>query len=211
MTDTASILVLDLGGVTCRWLPDRRVAALAALSGLPAATVEASVFDSGFDDATERGLFGLDELVTQLRHLLSLGEQPSTEVDGAAELRSAWARAFEPDLRVLDLISRAACPTALFTNNGPLLELALDHELGRVGEVFDQLLFSWRLGVTKPAALAFERATEVLGVAPGRILFVDDSAANVAAAEAHGWRAHHFRDTLNLHAALTAAGLLTAV
>jgi len=208
MSETPAILVMDLGGVTCRWLPDRRLAALARLSGLPPGTVELTVFDSGFDDATERGQFDLAEVVEQLRSLLGLATQPETVDESYAELRAAWAQAFEPDLRVLDLITRAECPAALFTNNGPLLEAALDHELGGVGDVFDHRLFSWRLGTTKPDPQAFERATAALGVAPGEVLFVDDSAANVAAAEAHGWRAHHFRDHLNLQAALADAGLL---
>ncbi|QXC62966.1 HAD-IA family hydrolase [Aquihabitans sp. G128] len=208
MTDAPAVLVMDLGGVTCRWLPDRRLAALARLSGLPEATVEASVFESGFDDATERGQFTLDEVVANLRTVLNLAAQPETVDETEAELRAAWALAFEPDLRVLDLVVRAECPAALFTNNGPLLEAALDHELRGVGEAFQQVVCSWHLGVTKPDPLAFERATAALAVEPARVLFVDDSAANVAAAQAHGWRAHHFRDHLNLRAALGDAGLL---
>ena len=63
-----------------------------------------------------------------------------------------------------------------------------------MGDVFDQLVFSWRLGVTKPDPEAFDRATEALGVAPDEVFFVDDSAANVEAARAAGWQAHHFTD-----------------
>lgn len=205
MTDPASVLVMDLGGVTCRWLPDRRLVALSQLSGLPPGTIDATVFESGFDDAGERGQFPGDAFATQLRALLGL---PTDDPDTEAALRAAWAQAFAPDPRVLRLLARASGPTALFTNNGPLLEDALAHELASVGSVFDRLLFSWRLGTTKPDAVAFERATEALGVEPAAVLFVDDSAANVEAARAHGWQAHHFRTDLELRAALTDAGLL---
>ncbi|CAN5645240.1 HAD-IA family hydrolase [soil metagenome] len=205
---TASILVMDLGGVTCRWLPDRRLAALAELSGLPAATIDASLFESGFDDATERGRFPLEDLLAQLRALLGLGDGVGTQAEVTAELRAAWASAFDPDLRVLDLVTRASTPAVLFTNNGPLLEEALAHELGPVGDAFDRVLCSWRLGATKPDPTAFARAAEALDVEPGQILFVDDSVANVEEARAQGWQAHHFRDHLNLRVALGAAGLL---
>lgn len=204
MTAGDTVLVMDLGGVTCRWLPDRRLVALAQLTGLPPGTIDATVFESGFDDAGERGQFPGHEFTVQLRTLLGLPDDPAT--DGA--LRAAWAQAFEPDPRVLRLLERATGPTALFTNNGPLLEAALGHELDTVGAVFDRLLFSWHLGTTKPDPVAFERATEVLGVEPAAVFFVDDAAANVAAAQEHGWRAHHFRTDLELRAALTDAGLL---
>ena len=77
--------------------------------------------------------------------------------------------AFEPDPAVLRIIRSArdrGTRTALFTNNGPLLEQALGAELSAVGDVFDQLVFSWRLGVTKPDPEAFERATAALGATP---------------------------------------------
>ena len=197
------LLVMDLGGVLCRWLPDRRLHALAALSGLPAATVEELVFTSGFDDAADRGRFDLATFTAELRSLLVLGP----DVDDDA-VRRAWATAFEPDPRVLDLVARAACPTAVFTNNGPLLEAALRRELAVVGDVFDRVVCSWHLGTTKPDPAAYAGAVEALGVHPSVVLFVDDSDENVQAARSAGWQAHHYTDPLNLTATLRGAGLL---
>ena len=56
--------------------------------------------------------------------------------------------------------------------------------------------------------MAFERATQRLEVDPTEVLFVDDSAANVEAAEAFGWTAHRYTNSLNLQAALIEIGLL---
>jgi len=204
MTSPPDVLVMDLGGVTCRWLPDRRLTALSELCGLPAETIDQLVFESGFDDAGERGRFPLDEFTAELLGLLGL--TPTHDLRDAA--RAAWATAFEPDQRVLKLIRGARCPSALFTNNGPLLEAGLVDDLPEVGSAFDQLVFSWRLGITKPEPEAFARAAERLDVEPARIYFVDDSAGNVDAAEAAGWRAHRYTNSLNLHAALTDAALL---
>jgi len=204
MTTPPDVLVMDLGGVTCRWLPDRRLTALSELCGLPAETIDLLVFESGFDDAGERGRFTLDEFTAELLGLLGLAS--TIELRDAA--RAAWATAFEPDARVLKLIRDARCPSALFTNNGPLLEAGLVEDLTEVGSTFDQLLFSWRLGTTKPDPAAFARATERLDVDPARIYFVDDSTDNARAAEAAGWQAHRYTNSLDLHAALTDVGLL---
>jgi putative hydrolase of the HAD superfamily len=204
VTERPTVLVMDLGGVTCRWLPDRRLTALTELCGLPAEAIDQLVFESGFDDAGERGRFTLEEFVAELLSLLGLER---TE-DLRDAVRAAWATAFEPDARVLKLIRAARCKRALFTNNGPLLEAALVEDLTEVGDAFDQLLFSWRLGTTKPDPVAFERVADRLEVDPATIFFVDDSQANVDAARTAGWQAHRHRNSLDLHAALADADLL---
>jgi putative hydrolase of the HAD superfamily len=201
VTDPSTVLVLDLGGVAARWLPERRLAALSVLSGLPTATIDALVFESGFDDAGERGRFAPDEFRAHLRDLLGLPDGP--EIDAA--LRAAWAQAYEPAATVLRVVARHPGPTALLTNNGPLLEEALAHELAPVGDAFDHVLISWRLGAAKPEPQAFHLATAALGVAPEQVLFADDSEVNVAAAREAGWRAIPFTTTLDLQAALTGA------
>lgn len=201
--DAPTMLVMDLGGVTCRWIPDRRLVELARLSGLPPDTVDQLVFASGFDDAGERGRFPLAAFTEELAALLGL---PMTPDDDDA-LRSAWALAFEPEQPVLRLIRSTTCRTALFTNNGPLLEAALAAELSDVGDAFDQLVFSWRLGVTKPNPTAFDRAAAELGVEPNAIFFVDDAMDNVEAARRSGWQAHHFTTALDLADALARHGL----
>ena len=204
MTPPPDVLVMDLGGVTCRWLPDRRLTALSELCGLPAETIDQLVFESGFDDAGERGRFSLEEFTGELLGLLGLA--PTADLHDAA--RAAWATAFEPDARVLKLIRDARARRALFTNNGPLLEAALLEDLPDVGNAFDQLLFSWRLGTTKPEPEAFVRATERLDLDPSQVFFVDDSADNVRAAGAAGWQTFRYTNSLDLQVALTDAGLL---
>jgi putative hydrolase of the HAD superfamily len=192
------VVVFDLGGVVCRWLPDRRLEALSIRSGLPVATIDALVFESGFDDAGERGRFTIESFAAELAALLGL--VPDADPTG---LRADWASAYEPVTAMLRAIDRVEAPTALFTNNGPLLEAAFEHELAPVAQRFDHLLFSWRLGAAKPEADGFARATEALGVDPEAVVFFDDSEANVDAARAYGWQAHHFTTVLEVQAVLS--------
>lgn len=203
MTDP-SVLVLDLGGVVCRFRPERRLLALAELTGRPPAVIDQDLFASGFDDAAERGALAPDTYRADLRHLLGLPDNETT----AARLTAAWAQAFDPDRRVLDLLTRVTVPLVLFTNNGPLLDPVLADERREVAAPFDTVLTSWRLGARTPDPAAFAGATAALGVDPGRVFFVDDSPANVDAARTHGWQVHLHRTDLELRAALTTAGLL---
>jgi len=54
----------------------------------------------------------------------------------------------------------------------------------------DHWFFSGEMGVAKPDAAIYERASASLGVDPARIVFVDDRQVNVDAAVGAGWEAH---------------------
>lgn len=53
---------------------------------------------------------------------------------------------------------------------------------------FDELVISGRVGVRKPEPRMFDLGVEALGVAPERIVFVDDFEENLVPAEAMGMR-----------------------
>jgi len=63
--------------------------------------------------------------------------------------------------------------------------------------------------LVKPDAAIFALAARRFGHEPGRMLFVDDNAANIAAARDLGWQVHHFLgDAGALEADLVGLGLL---
>jgi 2-haloacid dehalogenase len=63
--------------------------------------------------------------------------------------------------------------------------------------------------LVKPDAAIFDLAVQRFGRAPETMLFIDDNAANIAAAQALGWQVHHFvRDPAVLEARMQALGLL---
>jgi 2-haloacid dehalogenase len=69
------------------------------------------------------------------------------------------------------------------------------------------VLVSGRVGLIKPDPRIFEAAIERFALEPARTLFVDDSAANVAAAQALGLRALRFEDAEGLRATLRGLGV----
>ena len=69
---------------------------------------------------------------------------------------------------------------------------------------FDGILYAAALGAAKPDPRFYERAQAALPISsPRDVLFLDDSVKNVEAANAFGWRAHHFKSADDLRAALT--------
>jgi 2-haloacid dehalogenase len=62
--------------------------------------------------------------------------------------------------------------------------------------------------LAKPDPAIFTLAARRFGHAPCAMLFIDDSARNIAAAAALGWEVHHFHDAPTLEADLAARGLI---
>lgn len=201
MTSPIEAVVLDLGGVVCKMVPERRLRALSRLTGTPASDIHAALWASGLDARAETGELDHGEAYEAVLHRLGDGLS-------GTELRRAWAAAFEPDRDVLDLVGRLDRRAVLFTNNGPIFEDCLAHELQAVGSAFDLRLLSWRLRATKPGSRAFANATAQIGVPSAAVLFVDDSLDNVRAAAHQGWIAHPYRGLGRLRRLFEAHDLL---
>ncbi|MFD5814282.1 HAD family hydrolase [Streptomyces sp. NPDC127038] len=193
------VIFFDLGGVVCRFLPQRRLAALGEACGVSAEQAERVLYGSGLVEGWDRGLGSSVEIHRVVRERLGY---PGS----LAALRRLWCSAFEPDQRVLDLVDGARpLRTALLTDNDHLLLDALPDELPQVASRFDALLFSCRFGATKPSTALFDRALEMMGSAAGEAVFVDDKPANVAAAQELGIDAIQFTTAAELGPALDRA------
>ncbi|MEV4420907.1 HAD-IA family hydrolase [Patulibacter sp. NPDC049589] len=203
---TVALLALDLVGVAGRATTDRRLERMAAASGLTADEVHERIWASGFDTECDAGLHTLEDARATVRRLLGV----DASVD---ELRAWWAAGLLPDPGVLALTDRARArglPTALLTNNGPLLLDALEHhELDAVWRRFDRHCFCFRYRVRKPELAAYEAFAADVGVEPGLIAFVDDSPANVDGARDAGLHAHLYQgDVPGLEAFLAGLGVV---
>lgn len=74
-------------------------------------------------------------------------------------------------------------------------------------DLFDGAVVSAHERVIKPDPKIFQILFDRYGVDPGRAVFIDDSARNVAASEALGMRGLLFHDRLDLRASLRALGV----
>jgi 2-haloacid dehalogenase len=73
---------------------------------------------------------------------------------------------------------------------------------------FDDRVISGHVGVVKPEPRIYEILFERVGRRPSELLFIDDSAPNVRAAEALGMPAIHFAPGVDLEKELVARGAL---
>lgn len=90
-------------------------------------------------------------------------------------------------MAVVAKVRRAGYGVHLATNQQ---DVRRDLMRRRYAGVFDEEFYSCELGACKPAHAFFASIIDRLDVRAGQIVFVDDSARNVAAATSCGIRAH---------------------
>jgi len=75
-------------------------------------------------------------------------------------------------------------------------------EARRFEELFDAIIVSSEIGITKPDPRIFEATAEALSVAPSQCVFIDDSPRNVEAAAHLGMRGIHYTSLHELQSTL---------
>ena len=75
-------------------------------------------------------------------------------------------------------------------------------------DLFRDIVVSGKERIAKPDERIFALAARRFGHDPDKMLFIDDNAANIAAARGLGWQVHHFLDASRLRNDLEARGLL---
>lgn len=204
-----SRLVFDFAGVLFRWRPLvllQQVLPQRARDSASAARLAAAIFQGYEGDWADfdRGRVQPDALVQRMAARTGLP---------AAELRrvvDAVPAELQPQPAVVALLARlrAAGRRLYYLSNMP--EVYAQH-LERTHEVvgwFDDGVISARVGLVKPEPAIFALAAQRFGAAPAELLFIDDIAANVRAAQAAGWQALQFDDAAQCEVALYARGLL---
>lgn len=201
--------------------------------------VEAVVFDVGrvlyqwqlralfaklIDDPAELDWF-LAHVVTEEWHyqhdagrpLAEMVPERQAEFPRHAGLIAAYAERFNetipgPVPGSLDLVARLAAaemPLYAITNFGSEF-WAMFRPTAPVFDLFRDIVVSGVEKLAKPDPAIFRLAQRRFGHAPQAMLFIDDNAANVAAARALGWQVHHFGGAAALEADLIARGLIAA-
>ncbi len=117
---------------------------------------------------------------------------------------------FENDARLnielleeLDRQRSAGMPVWLATNQEHLRAAYLMDVLALAGRC-DGICYSAAMGCRKPEAAFFEKAAARSGLPAEHLLLIDDTSANVVAAQAAGWYAAEWREGSSLAAVLAA-------
>lgn len=174
-------IAFDWGGVfTVGTFDGRAIERLAGLLDLPVATVRGPYLE--LIELFEVGAFDLPTFQTRLSAALG------RDADVAA-FRSAFLDAPLERAATYGLLSGIPDDYAvgILSNNVPVLcdRFRDDARTARV----ERFVFSNEIGARKPDAAAYMTLAEGLQLAPHEIVFVDDAARNIAAAQALGFQA----------------------
>jgi putative hydrolase of the HAD superfamily len=175
-------------GVLTHYDRSVRVDHLSATTGCPPDMVRHAIWGSGLEARADAGQITDDE------YLGALGEMLGCRVD-----REAWLAArrasITPNALSLALAERVAerHRIAVLTNNCRLVTDHIGYLNPGVARVFGPHVYaSASFGASKPAAEAYLRCVEQLGVGASETLFIDDTDANVSGAVDAGLHGYHF-------------------
>lgn len=191
------VVLLDLGGVLMDF---GGLGRLGALTGRPDdEALRADWAGSWWVRAFERGACDPDSFA---RHVVAEWGIALSPADFVDDFRRWSAGPFPGAIDLVRSLGEAVAVGCL-TNTNPV---HWQQHLDRWGlvEHFDWRFASHELGLMKPDPAVYEHVVQVVGAAPERMLFLDDSDANVLAARAAGMRAERVRGLDEVRTALSA-------
>lgn len=124
-----------------------------------------------------------------------------------AQFLEGWNSIFAGEMPgIAPLLANAAkrMPLYAFSNTNPAHIAHFSAAYADVLSHFREIFLSSSIGLRKPDAEAYDHVVKAIGVPASRILFFDDSAANVEGARARGLCAIHVTSTDDVARALTA-------
>jgi putative hydrolase of the HAD superfamily len=199
--------VFDFGSVLFRWRPNllmQRTLPRHAVDEASAAHWVAQVFQAYGGDWGEfdRGTLGAAEVRERIVARTGLAEGEVQRV--MDEIPHELA----PIPETVDLLARlrqAGDPMYYLSNMPAPYADHLEREHDFIGWFADGV-FSARVQLIKPEPAIFDLSARQFGVAPERLVFLDDNAHNIEAARAAGWRAVQFHDAAQAERALRESG-----
>lgn len=195
------LLLFDLGNVLVRFEPDRFSRAL----GLSIQDAR-NHYEQGVRELTNRyesGKSSTEEYLTTLRTFLNdRFDIPALRVAFLSVLTDPI-----PGMENLVWRATAIIPSALVSNTN---ELHFSTILPRVPALkqLPKCYLSYELGVVKPLPEFYQYIVDHENVEPDQMLFIDDVAENVAAAERAGMVGFHFDGAERLEEHLKKVGVL---
>lgn len=117
-----------------------------------------------------------------------------------------WSQINQPMLDWAQRLQRAGVRTGILSNIGDAMTEGLTKRYGWLSS-FDHRTWSYQLKLAKPELEIYRAAAEGLGTPAANILFIDDKAENVAAAQTAGMQAIQYRDHAGFEQQMRERGL----
>jgi len=193
------VILFDLFGVIAREQSAEGKQLLAATAGVPAPQFWVSYW--ALRPPYDRGEVAGPAYWRQVATALSTSFDDRRIADLIAADIASWSAVDDDMVALVDGLNAEGHRLALLSNIPEELAQHYEKQLDQ----FAVRAFSCRIGHAKPERAAYLWCCDALDVDPGRVLFVDDRAENVAAAEEVGMRGHLFTGLEPLRKALSEA------
>ena len=191
-------LLFDFGGVLIEIDFDRVFARWAELAGVPVEQVKSRFEHGAAYEAHERGEIDASQFYATQRAALGIDLDDADFDDG-------WQQVFGPEIApTVALLPqlRKRIPLHLFSNTNHAHHEYWKRRYAEALGPIERRFISCEMGMRKPERESFDAVASALGVAPGRILFFDDTTANIEGARAAGLQAVRVRSTEDVRAAV---------
>jgi len=201
MTNVPAVdaLLFDLGGVLVRIDFGRALAHWAACAGADAVELRPRF---KFDETLMRyecGEIPAADYYANLRRALAI-DIPDHEFDHG--WNDIFAGEMEGVHEILERL-RGQVPLYVFSNTNFDHQRVFSSQFKRILSPFDRVFTSCDIGKRKPTPEAFHAVAQAIDVPPERILFFDDTLANVEGALTVGMHAVHVRSAADIAGAVT--------
>lgn len=195
-------VIFDVGGVLLRTHDWSHRYKWDDILGLEHGTAEETVFNSDLGTAAQTGQITTDQLWEKIGQRFELNGQQ------LAEFREDFWRGDRFDYTIIEFVRslRPRYQTAIISNAFDDLRSVLTNEF-QVADAFDLIVVSSEEQVMKPNATIYERTLGRLKCAPSAAVFIDDSAKNIAGAQAVGLQTIHYKRDSDVPAAFKQLGV----
>ncbi|MFT5341656.1 MAG: 2-haloacid dehalogenase [Paracoccaceae bacterium] len=196
-------VIFDIGNVLIEWNPERFYDRVIGKDRRRAMFAEIDLH--GVNDRVDKGAHFKDTIYAAADASPDWGDEIRMWHDNWIEMASP---AIPHSARLLRALRDKDIPVFALTNFGIQTFDFATTKYDVLNE-FDRLYVSGHMQVTKPDAQIYQQVEADCGIDPQALLFADDLADNIQAAQARGWQTHLFTDPQGWADRLVAAGLLT--
>lgn len=200
---TIKAVIFDIGNVLIEWQPER-------------------YYDAKIGEDRRRAMFaqldlhGMNDIIDRGGDFRqTIYDWADKTPEWAEEIRlwhDDWLEMAKPaiprSVRLLRALRAQGTPVHALTNFGIGTWAIATPAYDFLNE-FDHAFVSGHMGVIKPEARIYEMVEEQLNLPGEALIFADDRLDNIKAAEARGWKTHHFTGAVGWAQRLVEEGLLT--
>ncbi len=201
---TPQAVIFDIGNVLIEWQPER-------------------FYDAAIGEERRRAMFDVVDL-HGMNELVDLGHPFTATIYTAADQNPDWrdeirmwhdrwiemaTPVIDHSVRLMKALQARGVPVFSLTNFGiESYDYAATHY--PFLRDFDRDFISGHMRMTKPDPAIYTAVEDTSGLSGSALLFADDRADNIAAAQKKGWQTHLFEGPQGWADRLVSAGLLTS-